>query len=152
MKTYGDTGVLVKRYVLEANSVSAIAWIDAAGPSIAFSHFHAVEIPNAIRLKRFRDELTAAQESAALRAFEDDVTAGRLARPVYDLAAAFRRAASLPARHSSRRGTRSMDILHVAAALEIGCREFISLDARQRQIAREEKLLLIPAEMPKETR
>ncbi len=116
-----DSGVLVRRYVLEANSPEAIAWIDAAGAPLPFSH-HAVEIPSAIHLKRSRGELTPRQESSAIHALDADVEAGRLVRPDYHLDAMFFRAPSLSGRHSGRHGTRSMDLLHVAAALEAGGR------------------------------
>jgi predicted nucleic acid-binding protein len=148
MIAYCDTGVIVKSYVFEGNSPEAIAFLDAAGTPLAFSHFHAVEIPNAIRLKRFRKEITVGQETEALRAFQSDVDAGRLALLEYDLASVFIRAASLSAKHSGAIGTRSMDILHVAAALEAGCDEFVSLDERQRKIAAKEGLQVIPRRFP----
>lgn len=42
----------------------------------------------------------------------------------------------LSALHSERLGTRSLDILHVAAALVLGSTEFLSLDERQTRLAR----------------
>ncbi len=133
--TYIDTGILVKSFVFETNSPEAIAIIEAAGDPLLFSHIHGIEIPNAIRLKRFRGEITPAQETAVLRAFMADVDAGRLARPDYDLADVFIRAEQLSARHSASIGCRSLDLLHVAVALECGCARFASFDARQRKIA-----------------
>lgn len=144
MNAYCDTGVIVKSFILETNSAEAIALLDAAGSPLPFSHFHEVEIPNAIRLKRFRGEITSEQEALALRAFQSDVDSRRLARPGYDLAAVFHRAAALSAKYSATLGTRSMDILHVAAALEAGCKEFISFDERQRRLADREKFKVFP--------
>jgi len=140
MMTYCDTGVLVKTYVFESNSQEAISLLDTFGLPLAFSHFHAVEIPNAIRLKRFRQEITATQETESLRAFQDDVDAGRLCYLNYELTAVFIRASALSAKYSNTQGTRSLDILHVAAALEGGCNEFVSFDERQRKIAEKEGL------------
>jgi len=148
MTVYCDTGVLVKSYVFESNSPEAIALLDAAGLPLAISHFHAVEIPNAIRLKRFRKDITAAQEAESLRAFQADVDAGRLAYLTYDLAAVFIRASSLSAKYSNTLGTRSLDILHVAAALEAECVEFISFDERQRKLAAKEGLKVSPRKPP----
>lgn len=148
MTVYCDTGVLVKSYVFESNSPEAIALLDAAGLPLAFSHFHAVEIPNAIRLKRFRQEITAAQEAESLRAFQADVDAGRLAYLTYDLAAVFIRASSLSAKYSNTLGTRSLDILHVSVALEAGCEEFISFEERQRKLATKEGLKIGPRKLP----
>ena len=144
-ETYIDTGIMVKSYVLEADSPAAIAIIEAAGEPLIFSHVHALDIPNAIRLKRFRGEITAGEETAAVRAFRADVDAGRLARLDYDLAAVFIRAEALSAKHSGGIGSRSLDLLHVAEALEAGCTAFASFDDRQRKLAALADLKLIPA-------
>ncbi len=149
MTAYVDTGLLVKSYVMESDSPEAIAIIEAAGDPLLFSHVHAVEIPNAIHLKRFRKEITPAQESAAIRAFRADVDAGRLARPAYDLAAVFVRAEGLSGKHSGAIGSRSLDVLHVASALEARCTEFISFDGRQRKIAAMAGLHVIPSKLAK---
>jgi predicted nucleic acid-binding protein len=144
MNAYADTGLIVKSYVDEENSAKADAILAEAGTPLAFSHFHAVEIPNAIHLKRFRREITPDQEAAAIRAFQGDIDAGRLQRPDYDLGVVFRRAEALSARYSGSLGTRSMDLLHVATALEAGCAKVISFDERQRKIAAKEGLRVIP--------
>jgi len=144
MNAYADTGLFVKSYVDEENSAEADEILAKVGTPLAFSHIHAVEIPNAIHLKRFRAEITPDQEAAVIRAFQGDIDAGRLQRPDYDLGAVFRRAEALSARHSGSLGTRSMDLLHVAVALEAGCTEFISFDARQRKVATKEGLRVIP--------
>jgi hypothetical protein len=42
----------------------------------------------------------------------------------------------LSALHSETLGTRSLDILHVAAALVLGSSEFLTFDARQAALAK----------------
>jgi len=143
---YVDSGLFVKSYIEEPNSKEAETLLRGLGTPFAFSHLHEIEIPNAIRLKRFRGEITRAQETAALRAFAADVDAGRFARPAYDLGAVFIRAEQLSARHSGDIGTRSLDLLHVAAALEAGCTAFASYDERQRKAASLSGLKVIPGE------
>jgi predicted nucleic acid-binding protein len=51
----------------------------------------------------------------------------------------------LSAEYSGDLGSRSLDLLHVAAALEAGCRTFASFDVRQRRVAESCGLALIPA-------
>lgn len=80
-----------------------------------------------------------------MRVFKKDVDAGRFERIAYDLGAVFLRAERLSARFSGDLGTRSLDLWHVAAALEAGCTAFASYDARQRRAAAFSKLKLIPA-------
>ncbi len=145
MSVYIDTGILVKSYVFEEDSPEAIAIIEAAGDPLAFSHIHELEIPNAIRLKRFRGEITKSEEAAAIRVFRADVDAGRLARREYDLAEVFIKAERLSAQYSGEIGSRSLDVLHVAAALQCGCASLASFDERQRKLAVLAGLKLIPA-------
>lgn len=145
MRTYIDTSIFVKSFVLESDSQEAVTIMEVAGEPFAFSHLHEIEIPNAIRLKRFREEITRAEETAALRAFEADVSSGRFARPAHDLSAIFLRAEQLSERHSGNIGTRSLDLLHVAAALETGCTALASFDERQRKAAALSGLKLIPS-------
>lgn len=146
MNTYIDTALLVKAFVLEADSAAAITILERIGEPFAYSHLHEIEIPNAIRLKRFRGEITKAQESSAIRIFKADVDAGRFERIAYDLGTVFIRAEHLSAKVSGEIGTRSLDLWHVAAALEAGCTAFASYDARQRKVAALCKLDLIPTQ------
>jgi predicted nucleic acid-binding protein len=149
LSVYVDTGILVKSYVFEEDSPEAIAIIEGAGEPLIFSHIHGIEVPNAIRLKRFRGEITKTQEAASIRVFRADIDAGRLARPDYDLAEVFNRAERLSAKHSGQIGSRNLDVLHVAAALESGCGSLASFDERQRKAASLAGLKVIPTKRTK---
>ena len=142
---YADTGVMVKGYVLEPDSEVAVGILDSLGDHLLYSHLHSIEIPNAFRLKRFRGEITKAQENAANRAFLSDIETGVLTPCEYDLGEVFLLAERLSAKHSATLGSRSLDLLHVAAAIEAGATHFASLDARQRKVASFNGLKLLPA-------
>jgi predicted nucleic acid-binding protein len=101
-------------------------------------------------LKVFRREITAVQASAAVRAFRADLDKGLLERSAVPLPAIFLRAEKLSEKHSAKLGTCSLDLLHVAAALESGCKRFASLDASQRECANLERLELHPAIFPRD--
>ncbi|MCX6960224.1 MAG: type II toxin-antitoxin system VapC family toxin [Verrucomicrobia bacterium] len=141
---YADTGVMVKGYVLEPDSKRAVAIMDSLGEGLLYSHLHAIEIPNTIRLKRFRGEITKAQETAATRAFLSDIESGVLTPCEYDLAEVFLLSERLSGKHSAVIGSRSLDLLHVAAAMESGATHFASLDDRQRKVASLSGLKVIP--------
>ena len=141
---YADTGVMVKGYVLETDSEEAVRILDFLGDHLLYSHLHSIEIPNAIRLKRFRGEISKGQEISANRAFLSDVESAVLTRCEYDLGEVFFRAERLSAKHSAIIGSRSLDLLHVAAALESGCTHFASLDTRQRKVASLNGLKVLP--------
>ncbi len=148
MIAYIDTALFVKAFVLESDSPEAIRLLEEIGEPFNYSHLHELEIPNAIRLKRFRGEITKAQETAALRIFRADVDAGRFERIKYDLAAVFIRAEQLSAKCSVAVGTRSLDLWHVAAALEVRCTTFVSYDFRQRRAAEVFGLRVLPLSLP----
>jgi len=145
VNAYIDTALFVKAFVFEADSPETIRLLEKVGEPFAYSHLHELEIPNAIRLKRFRGDITKTQESAALRAFHADVDAGRFERISYDLAAVFIGAERLSAKCSAVIGTRSLDLWHIAAALEAGCDTFVTYDARQRRAADLSGLKVLPA-------
>ena len=144
MKTYFDTGILVKVYIQEQNSAQAIMLLSSVLPPIPFTHLHTLELLTAIRLKRFRREITPSEERTAIDLVRADLSSKRLQLPKYDLVQVFHRAEFLSARYAGTVGTRTLDILHVAAALESGCREFVSFNERQRKLAAKVRLAVIP--------
>jgi predicted nucleic acid-binding protein len=144
MNAYVDTGVLLKIYVLEPDSGPAAHLLESVGYAIAYSHLHELEMFNALHLKRYREEITPRQLAGSLRLIESDHAEGRLFRPNYELAKTFTRATDLAVRYSAKHATRSLDLLHVAIALELGCDQFISFDRRQRRAAQGEKLSILP--------
>jgi predicted nucleic acid-binding protein len=146
---YIDTGVLVKTYAAEENSAEADAIVLRTAAPLPLTHFQELEIRNAIRLKHSRGEISEPAMRAALRDFQTDIDEGRFERPAYELAAVFHRAETLSRMHTVATKCRSLDLLHVAAALEIGSREFASFDERQRAVARKSDLAILPARLPK---
>lgn len=59
-----------------------------------------------------------------------DLAAGIFDRVAPDLPGIVREAERLSALHSETLGTRTLDILHVAAALVLGCPAFLTFDRR----------------------
>ncbi|MDD5200416.1 MAG: type II toxin-antitoxin system VapC family toxin [Terrimicrobiaceae bacterium] len=149
MAPYFDTALLIKIYVKETTSPEAIALILGTSAPLPLTHIQELEMRNALRLKHSRGEMTAVQLKSALRIFQTDIAAGRFQRPAYDLAAVFHRAEELSRKYTSQTKSRSLDVLHVAAAVEIGSRDFASFDERQRAVARKAGLTVLPARIPK---
>jgi len=144
MGAYVDSSVLVKLYVTEPNSHVADALVRRLSAPTPLTHIQELEIRNAVRLKQGRGELTAAEAQAALGDFQSDIGAGRYERPAYDLASTFDQAEILSQRYAAATNCRSLDLLHVAAAVKIGTREFVSFDARQRAAAHAAGLVVLP--------
>ena len=141
---YVDTGVLVKNYCLEPDSPAAVALLRAEGAPLPLTHLQEAEFRNAVRLKLFRREMPVAGARGALLNFDRDIGAGFFFQPVYALPNVFRSALRLSADYTTLTGARTLDILHVAAALEIEARTFISFDERQRAVAKKAGLKVRP--------
>ena len=73
------------------------------------------------------------------RLIEGDVI--RSMNPVWR--AALNRAAELSQNHTPKLGTRSLDVLHVACALELKLRHFLTFDERQQKLALAARLKLV---------
>jgi hypothetical protein len=135
MSHYADSSFLVSCYLLDANTALAKAYLSGVTVPLAWTSLHALEVRNAFELGVFRGLLTAAQVTAAWANLEKDLRRSRLMRTTIKWPPAFRRAGRLSERHSATIGTRSLDILHVAAAKSVRATEFISFDWRQRSLA-----------------
>ena len=105
------------------------------------STFGELEVVNAMGLRVFRKEVSASQAQASLNDFENDLRKG-----VFELRGLseliFGRAHQLSRQTTAKLGTRTIDILHVAAALELGADYLYSLDNQQRKLAHAVRLKL----------
>ena len=135
MKAYFDSAVIVKLYVPESNSQEAAGLVQKRGAGVPFSQLHENEVKNAIRLKRRRAELTEAEVKTAFRRMEEDLAAGLLYRPGLDWGGVWTKAEDLSAAHAHKVNCRTLDTLHVALAMILGFKEFVSFDVRQRELA-----------------
>jgi hypothetical protein len=128
-----DTGCLVKLYYPEPESQQVAAFVK--GRPVCFNPLHELEFTNALHLKLYHQTATAAQVRAASCLVETDLKSGVLLPPVANWERIFRVASELSRQHSAQIGCRSLDVLHCAAATVMEASEFLSTDARQRQLA-----------------
>ncbi len=135
MAHHADTSFLASLYVQDAFSSRAHAWLTAQQTALPLTGFGRTELHNAIARLMFTGALTAPEGSAAWQTVETDLQQSRLRATVLSWDDVFVRADQLTARHTAQLGTRTLDILHVAAALELGAREFVSFDTRQADLA-----------------
>ncbi len=136
MKLYADTSVLFSLYVMDTNSPRADGWRQANPGPLNFTGFHRLELRNALSLAVFQQRLTAAEAAAAWQEIQKDLAAGLLVPAPGRWEELFQEAESLAEQHTPVIGSRSLDLLHVAAALVLGATEFCTFDARQGRLAR----------------
>jgi predicted nucleic acid-binding protein len=108
-----------------------------------FTSFAELEFINALGLRTFRKQILAAEASASQSAFEHDASIG-----VFQLRSLpetlFVRARRLSIETTPEMGTRTSDLLHIAAALELGADVLYTFDRQQRRLAKEMKLKINP--------
>lgn len=100
-----------------------------------------MEFTNALWLKVFWGELPEAEAVRLLGLFHDRHKRGQYFTPDLSRSRLLDRFRDL-ARKTPDTGCRTMDILHVAAAMEIGADRFVSHDTRQRDLAKIAGLML----------
>lgn len=124
MTAYVDTSALLKRYIDEPESVRADTLLASSGDLVTGRHTLVEVRRNLARL------LSAASARAAREAFAADVRALN----IVELDAT---TCELAASVAEEAGLRSLDALHLGAALRIGTAiSFITFDVRQAQAAR----------------
>lgn len=136
MKTYADTGFMASLYVRDTNSTRAQAGIAGQSLPLSVCWLHQLEFRNALRLRVFRKEMNTAQRDASLNGYLADVAAGVWLSETPPLTAVMTEAERLSSQFSETLGTRSLDILHVAAAVVLGCGVFLTFDRRQAELAK----------------
>jgi len=91
----------------------------------------------AIGLAVFRQRITAVTAQAVWADVEADLQSGALTFIPLVWPAVFREAEAMAQRHTPGLGSRSLDILHVAAVLAASAVDFVTFDNRQAALAKE---------------
>ncbi len=141
MKVYADTSFLVSLYCLDANSSVAVREVRTHGPSLILTPLTHLELQNALQLRVFRGDASAAAIRTARSKFQQHIQDGYFATvamppTVYDLAS------RMAIKHTADAGNRTLDILHVASAMLLQAERFWTFDSRQAHLARTEGLKL----------
>jgi predicted nucleic acid-binding protein len=134
LTAYADTSFFVSVYIADRHSSPADQFL-ASCPKVFFTSLHFAEWAHAVSQHVFRGQSTPSEADAVHRKLEQDRAAGlwvEVALPEH----AFELCAELAKRHGSRLGTRTLDSLHVACALELKATRFWTFDDRQAKLAR----------------
>ena len=138
-----DSSFCVPLYVEEGESDLVTRTIKNWDGQVCISAFGEIEVTNAFRLRVFRGQIGEAEGAGLQQSFEDDLRTGALiVEPTTSVVLA--RAKRLSLEHTAEVGTRSLDIIHVAAALAAGAEQFASFDMKQRTLAKRVGLKVTP--------
>ena len=128
-------------YAADSNWAAATSTIQSSTGECFVTTIGELEVVNAFGLRVFRKEISAGQAQSSIVDFENDVRDGVLQlRGLSD--SIFERARRLSRQTTAKLGTRSADLLHVAAALELGADYLYTFDHQQRKLAQIVRLKL----------
>jgi len=133
---YADSSFLVSIYRHDGNHAAAHVFMAKHSPVLAFLPLHRVELRNALRFAETQGLITAAERRGAFKQIEQDLREGLLLHTPVAWSDICRRADELSEKHMIKNGQRTIDLLHVAAALESGASLFLSFDHRQCGLAK----------------
>lgn len=140
--TYADTSFLASAYGQDVNSGSAHGYLEQQEPRLPFTFLHWPEVAKALW------STTPEEAERTWAEIEQDISEGhKLYLPDLDTDAVARRAAGLMKHFCPRwKKLRSLDTLHVSAAVTGHFRRFLSFDTGsfQRVLAHTQKLSVWP--------
>jgi predicted nucleic acid-binding protein len=134
-RTYVDPGALRRLYVHDQRSRAFCAWRSRVRGALPVTLHGRAEVVNSISLAVFRGDLDHYAADAAIADLAADLDEGRLVLADLPSRLALERAAELSRAHTPSLGTRTLDVLHVASALVLGMRRFVTYDDRQARLA-----------------
>lgn len=131
---YLDTSAFLKLYVLEEDSAAVNQKVISQTEPLPIWDLQEAEFINALRLKIFWGDLTEKEVETLLQQFQRRKRQGFYVVPELDRIDLMQTFRDL-SRHTPELGCRTLDILHVACALQMCADEFLTFDTRQRQLA-----------------
>ncbi len=146
MSAYADTSFLLSLIGQDRNTPLAQARIGSLGhaPEMPWTVFGALEFNNAARALVFQQKL----DSAGLTSIETRLRLcqrlGILRGETLSADPHYREAEMISAAHTTRLGTRTLDLLHVSAARVLKATSFLTFDLRQADLARVVGLRVVP--------
>ena len=131
MRVYADTSFLFALMLRDANSAAAGAYLRTHRQPLPFTDLQRFELRNALRLAVFRYNADPVAAKAALAQIERDLEAGDLVETPLSWTDALQEADRIGEKHTATLGVRTIDLLHVGAALSLGAKDFLTFDTRQ---------------------
>ncbi len=135
MVTCADTSFLFALYGNDVHTPKALKWIQSQRSPITITTLGEYELANALRFAEFRKTIRPGEAALFWADFEADRVGGRLQLSRCNLAEIVDQAKRLSALHTLKGGHRSFDILHVASAMVVGAKCFLTFDENQRKLA-----------------
>lgn len=142
MTAYPDTSFLCSIYRIQDHTPQALDYRESMTEALHFTRLLEFEFLQAIELqvwlhaadrtrgypRRVADQMTADWQA--------DVAGGLNRVTPCDMDAVLRLASTFSTQRTAKGEHRTLDVLHVATAVHLGAREFLTFDGRQKKLAR----------------
>jgi predicted nucleic acid-binding protein len=139
---YADTSFLCSVYRKQDHSPEADALREAMAEPLYFTSLLEFEFLQAIELQVWlhaqdkRKGYSRREANGMIADWEADVATGNNRLTAFDMDAVLRLSRALSRQTTAQGGHRTMDIFHVATAVHLGARTFLTFDIRQQTLAR----------------
>lgn len=142
---YADSSLILSLYVADSGSEAAEQMTAGLNEPLVWTAWHELEFNAAMEARVGRGQNTRTEADAV----KAELAAHRERDGLYfrrsaDWERVLERASSLTSQSGAELLCRSLDVLHVAACLELGLTIFLTLDERQRKLAAKHGLEINP--------
>ena len=123
-------------YVNCTHTTVASRYMNKNQRPLFFTPFQRHELRNAIRLGVYRKDYTSLQKEEILDCLQEDCRTGVLKNTVVPWGEVFRESERISKAYTETIGNRGADLFHVAIALVLDSKEFLTFDKKQGELAR----------------
>jgi predicted nucleic acid-binding protein len=141
---FADASFLVSAFLGDANGSKEWKWWASSKAVLHLSRLVLLEAENAIRSSVFQHAVPQQNSIEALHLLKRALADGVLVRREISSARLYPAAQRICMRHTGPETFGTMDIIHVACAVELGATHFISFDRSQRKLTAAEGLAACP--------
>jgi len=144
MKCYADTGLLLSLYLPETTTDAAIAAVSGLTEPLPVLPLGLLELRNALNFAIHRKQITVIERNVIWSKVQVQFRSGFFVSVNPSATELHEKARELSDLYTAKLAARSLDLLHVAAALLMGSETFMSFDQRQRKVAEAQGLQVLP--------
>jgi len=145
MSPFADASLIVAAFArCDDHNTRAWRWWNRHGKAVTTSRLALFEAENTLRGFPRSGKCSESEARTSIEGIHRAVLEGLIERKDVAMNRLLPLARRLSLHHTPQSIHGAMDILHVAAALELGCAEFVTFDERQGEMAAKEGLTLLP--------
>ncbi len=142
--TFTDASFLVSFFAHDEHGLEAETWWRRSNEILTASRLVLFEAENSIRTLPLAKKCSRAQARWAIDYMKRAVAEGLIVVREVPVKRLYPAAQRLSLHHGEERSFGAMDIIHVAAAQELGATKFLSFDGRQRELAEKTGMAVQP--------